>query len=330
MKRDQRGAALLTVLLLVAVMGVLLMSVLDDIRFGLRRAGNAQSVGQAQWYALGAEALARSRIQRMAREGDGRTTLAGDWNGRTLSFPLGEDGDEPGLVRARVSDATACFNLNSVVQGAAGQWQVSEDGLSQYRALLTALGFTATRGAALADALVDWIDSDQQARAMGAEDPTYAVATPHRRTSAALLAEASELHAITGYDTEAYKRLRSHVCALPGSGLSPVNVNTLEADDAVILAMLSGNALDLEGAKRLLAARPADGWHTAVDFWSQPALAAAQVPNPVLQQIELRSRYFNLYAEVEHGNAQAVLSALLEVASDGSVRTVARRWGADE
>jgi general secretion pathway protein K len=85
--RTQRGAALLTVLLLVAVMGVLLMAMLDDIRFGLRRAGNAQAVGQAQWHALGAEALARSRIQRMTREGNGRTTLAGGWNGRSLVFP---------------------------------------------------------------------------------------------------------------------------------------------------------------------------------------------------------------------------------------------------
>ena len=35
--RDVRGAALLTVLVLVAVMAVLLVAVLDDIRFGLRR-----------------------------------------------------------------------------------------------------------------------------------------------------------------------------------------------------------------------------------------------------------------------------------------------------
>ena len=321
---------MLTVLLLVAVMGVLLMAMLDDIRFGLRRAGNAQTVGQAQWHALGAEALARSRLQRMAREGDGRTTLAGDWNGRTLVFPLGEDGGEPGLVSARVSDATACFNLNSVVQGAAGQWQVREAGLSQYRALLTALGFTATRAAALSDTLVDWIDSDQQPRQAGAEDTAYAGASPRRRTAAALLAEVSELRAMAGYDAQAYARLRPHLCALPNADLSPVNVNTLQAGDAVILAMLAGNAIDLEGARRILSRRPAGGWLNVVDFWNQPALAEAAVPNPVLQQVQLRSRYFSLHAEVEQGNAQAVLSALLEVGTDGSVSTVARRWGADE
>lgn len=329
-RKPQRGAALLTVLLLVAVMGVLLMAMLDDIRFGLRRVGNAESVGQAQWHALGAETLARARIQRLDRSGDGRTTLAGGWNGRTFVFPLDADGGGPGLVRARLADATACFNLNSVVQGAVGQWQLNEIGLAQYRALLTALGFTSTRGAALSDALVDWIDSDQQQRPAGAEDPAYATVTPRRRTASTLLAEPSELRAIVGYDPDAYARLRPHVCALPEAALAPVNVNTLQAQDAVILSMLSGNALDLRAATSLLARRPAGGWHSVAEFWSHPVLAEAALPNPVLQQVQLRTRYFDLHAEVEYGHAQAVLSALLQVGNDGQVRTVARRWGREE
>src|SRR3546814_2109829 len=56
--KGQKGVALLTVLLLVAVMSVLVMGMLDDIRFGLRRTSNAQAMAQAQWYALGAESLA--------------------------------------------------------------------------------------------------------------------------------------------------------------------------------------------------------------------------------------------------------------------------------
>ena len=69
--RRERGVALLTVLLLVAVMTLLLMAVLDDIRFGLRRAGNAQAVGQAQWHALGTEAMAMAQIRRLARRDAG-------------------------------------------------------------------------------------------------------------------------------------------------------------------------------------------------------------------------------------------------------------------
>ena len=67
MKRTrEEGAALLTVLLLVAVMSALAVAVLDDIRFGLKRTANAETVGQAQWYALGAETVARARLARLA------------------------------------------------------------------------------------------------------------------------------------------------------------------------------------------------------------------------------------------------------------------------
>src|SRR3546814_8835933 len=64
--KGQKGVALLTVLLLVAVMSVLVMGMLDDIRFGLRRASNAQAMAQAQWYALGAESLAMAQIDRLS------------------------------------------------------------------------------------------------------------------------------------------------------------------------------------------------------------------------------------------------------------------------
>ena len=132
--RRQRGVALLTVLLLVAVMAVLVVAMLDDIRFGLRRAGNAQAVAQARWHALGAEALAMAQIERLARRDPGVTTLTGGWNGRSFLFPV-----DDGVIRATLSDATACFNLNSVVHGAGELFTRHETGIAQYQALLLAL-----------------------------------------------------------------------------------------------------------------------------------------------------------------------------------------------
>ena len=320
----EAGAALLTVLLLVAVMTVLLVAVLDDIRFGLRRTGNAQALVQAQWYALGSEALARTRIAQLDA-GDRRTTLAGNWNGRPFVFPI--DG---GTMRVRIEDGTACFNLNSVVEGVPGQWSRREAGVRQYLALLRALEFDPAQAATLADALVDWIDSDQLPGPAGAEDAAYATRHPGDRTAGALLAEASELRAIAGHDAAAYARLRPHVCALPDSTLAPVNVNTLEEEDAVVLAMLSDNALDIAAARRLIATRPAGGWLDVTAFATRPPVLAARLSNPVLEQLRVRTRYFNLRTEVEYDGAEMVLSALLDAGSDGPARLVARRWTHDE
>ena len=96
--RSQRGVALLTVLLLVAVMTVLVTVMLDDIRFALRRAGNAQALAQARWHALGAEQMALTQIERLARRDPGVTTLAGGWNGRAFLFPI-----DDGVIRASVA-----------------------------------------------------------------------------------------------------------------------------------------------------------------------------------------------------------------------------------
>ena len=331
MKR-QRGVALLTVLLLVAVMTALVVAMLDDIRFGLRRAGNAQAVAQAQYYALGAETLARLQIDRLARRDPTRTTLEGNWNGRPFVFPVGGEGtgEPPGVISARVSDASNCFNLNSVVEGVPGQWQRRELGVAQYVALLRALELPPRDATALADALADWIDSDQERAPTGAEDAEYTLGGDGYRTGATLLAEASELRAVRGHDAAAYARIRPHVCALPEATLSPINLNTLQDDDAVLLAMLTDGALATARARAVIAARPDAGWHDHVAFWGQPALAGIAVPNAVLSQVALRTRFFDLHAEVEYDGAQVVLTALFDHRGMGDTRLAARRWTPDE
>lgn len=324
----QGGVALLTVLLLVAVMAVLVVAMLDDIRFALRRAGNAQAVAQAQWHALGAETLAMAQIERLARRDPGVTTLAGGWNGRSFLFPV-----DDGLIRATLSDATACFNLNSVVHGAGELFTRHETGVTQYQALLQALDFPAAQARALAEALADWIDSDQQREGLGHEDPGYARGRDGYRTGATLLAEPSELRAIHGYTSAVYARLRPHVCALPTTALSPVNLNTLQDQDAPVLAMLTGGAIDAERARRVIASRPVQGWRSEDEFWNSPGMAGEVPGNAVLDQTELRTRYFRLHAEVDSGPAQVVLSALIEhrgETPDAPARLLARRWSPEE
>src|SRR5690606_19137543 len=144
------------------------------------------------------------------------------------------------------------------------------------------------RAQAMADALVDWIDSDQLPSPHGAEDAAYAGRGAGYRTSAALLAETSELRAVAGHDAAGYARLRPHVCAQPDNALSPINVNTLQAGDAPLLAMITDNALDAAAGRRVIAARPPGGWPDLVAF---ARAVAAPLPDHVLQQLRLRTRY---------------------------------------
>jgi len=321
---DEKGAALITVLLLVAVMSVLAVALLDDIRFGIRRSMNAAENGQAQWYALGAEALARSRIARLS-SGGVRTSLAGNWPGRFVQFPV-----EDGQVGMRLADGGACFNLNSVVEGAGEMLRRRDRGAAQFMALLLALEFAPQDAATLAAALVDWADSDALREAGGAEDEAYRESPVGYLTGATLLAEASELRAIHGFTDNVYRRLRPYVCALPNTDMTMLNVNTLPVTSAVLLTALTDGRLSPADAARLIAMRPAGGWPNEAAFRAEPLLAPLSESGGPGEQVSLRTRFFRLETDVRHGDAEALSSTLFESAGHGDVRLVSRRWGADE
>lgn len=325
MRRRERGVALLTVLLLVAAMTLLVVAVLDDMRFAVRGTDNSHSLAQAQWHALGAEALAQVQIERLAARDRERTTLDGGWNGRPFVFPV-----EGGTIRAQLRDGGNCFNLNSVVAGTGNYFVRRDEGVRQLRALLLALQVPAAQAEGVAGALADWIDSDDVPAPDGAEDSAYLRGRGGYRTGGTLLGEASELRAVRGVTPALYARLRPHACALPLAGATPLNVNTLDVDEALLLVMLGEGRLDAARARAAIAARPRDGWRNLSDFWTQPALAGIDIPPAALEQAALRTRWFALHAEVEYGTAQTALSALFQIDDTGQVRRLQRRWTADE
>ena len=324
-RTDREGMALLTVLLLVAVMSVVAVALLDDVRFSVRRATNAETGGQAQWLASGAELLARNRIKRLMQISPTRTPLQPEWNGRRMDFPV-----DNGTISATVTDGQACFNLNSVVLGVGEDLVARPSGAAQFRALGRAVGVPDSRMRAIADALTDWLDADNQALPLGAEDGAYAgLSTPYR-TAGVMLAEVSELRAVKGVDADAYRRLRPYLCALPTSQLSPLNVNTLTPAQAPLLAMLTGGVVSPERGRALIARRPPDGWGSGDAFWSQSELSGFTPDEETRAQAVVLTRFFHLRVDVDYAGARAVRTALIEARPDGAVRTVIQRWTPEE
>jgi len=319
-RRTRQGMALLTVLLLVAVMSVVAVAVLDDVRFSVRRTVNAETHAQAQWYADGAETLVRLRIAQLTVANPDRTPLQPDWNGRAIELPI-----EGGQLRAIVRDGQACFNLNSVVTWTGDRFAARAAGETQLKRLGQVVGIEDGRMGTIVDSLVDWIDTDAVAKPQGAEDGAYAGLAEPYRTAGVPLAEVSELRAILGVDDDAYRRLRPHLCALP-TDRSPINVNTLTEADAPLLVMLSAGDLGLPRARAALAARPEAGWPDAAAFWRQPALAGFGPPPEGREQVTVRTEYFTVRIDVDYGGTQAVRTALIEAQPGRPARTLIQRW----
>lgn len=325
--------ALLTTLMLVAVMAALAVGVLDDVRFGVRRTANANGVGQAQWYALGAEQLARVRIKQMQAM-PGRTTLAGGWNGRPFVFPI-----EGGSIQGRIEDGQSCFDLNSLGTGAFESKVASPIAVKQFASLLAAVGVPLRDAEGLGQAAADWIDDDsQQVGAYSGEDDVYARLPRPYRTGANLMAEVSELRAVRGFAPEIYARVQPFICALPEDlrdfdDLSRINVNTLTEADAPLFTALTSGIVPASEARQWIARRPPEGWASATEAFAHPLLADNPLPPPVLETAteSLRTRFFTLHAEVDYNGSEVVMSSLFEVDSrSGEVLLRARRWTAEE
>ncbi|HEX7742754.1 MAG TPA: type II secretion system minor pseudopilin GspK, partial [Sphingobium sp.] len=222
-RQSERGAALLTVLLLVAVMAVVASTALERLALATRMTGNGGAIDQARAFADAGTEIARLRIGDLVAANPGKTTLAGGWMGAPQ--PISVPG---GAATARVTDGGNCFNLNSVVAGDnEANLKVRPVGVLQFQALLQALGVDARQAQAAAASLGDWIDTDSVPQPGGAEDETYAQGARPYRTANRFMVDPSELRAVNGVSPAIYDLVRPWVCALPTADLSPINVNTL-------------------------------------------------------------------------------------------------------
>ena len=320
MKASERGAALLTVLLLVSVMAVLSASALERLRLSTRLAANAGAIDQARAYALAAEQIAASRISSLVDADPARTPLG--WAGRETNLPL-----PGGIATAVVRDGGNCFNLNSVVSGQAGTPLIARPvGIAQFENLMQILGIGEGEAHKVAVSLADWIDSDTQAQPEGAEDGAYAGGETPYKTANTLIADPSELRAVAGVTPELYEKVRPWVCALPATDLSPLNVNTLTPEQAPLLAMLQPAIISPDRARALIAGRPVGGWESTTQFWQQFASQGQVIDLGVQQQLFVRTRWFGLHLHVQLGDSEVDETALID-ASVPPAKLVRRNWG---
>ncbi|HYI49765.1 MAG TPA: type II secretion system minor pseudopilin GspK [Allosphingosinicella sp.] len=321
--KRERGAALLAVLLLVAVTGAIAAAAVEGLRLSRTIAVNANARDQGRLYADGAAQLALIAIDDRIVRSPERTTLEGGWNGATRRVVL----PGGGIAEVRVRDGGNCFNVNSVADGRPGERLTRRpSGVLQLTGLMTALEVPQQDALRIAEAAADWVDGDALPGPGGAEDEAYAARPAPYRTGNTLFADPGELRALAGMTPEIYARLGPWLCALPTTDLSPININTLGADQAPLLAMLAPGQLDLARARRVLAQRPSNGWANQVEFWRLEAMSELNVPLDVQLQPQLKTNWFALDVKVTLMGSEFSEQVLVDARLQPS-RIVARRWG---
>ena len=310
----ERGAALLSVLLLVAVMATVAATALDRIGLGTHLAANAATVGQGRAWLESAELLATTRIEDLLASD--KKTLGTGWIGleRRIAMPGGA------LVRARIEDGGNCFNLNSLVRRQEDGRLVSRpQAVNQFAGLMMMLGIGQSEATRIAASASDYIDSDSSPQDFGGEDGGKILPANH------LMADPSELRSVAGVTDRQFGLLSRWLCALPAPELSEINVNTLLPEQAPLLAMLAPGRIDPHRMRAVIAQRPAAGFDDALDFWQLPGLAAIDLPSGAVDQVKVRTSFFVLKARMESTDIDVQETALID-ARVNPARVIRRSW----
>jgi len=317
----ERGAALLTVLLLVAVIAILAAHGIDRLAGATKLASNARELSQAKAYLIAAESIGMESAEQIVSASPGRTINVGGWNGREQKFPV-----PGGIITATLADGGNCFNINSLVTQQEAVLSVRPEGLAQFSRLMVMLGILDGDAPDIAESVADWIDSDSVAAPRGAEDQYYLQQENPYRTANALMVDVSELRTIKGVTDDVFVRLAPWICALPTTDLSPININTLRPEQAILLAMLGETSADLTPARQFLGRRPELGYGSLNDFWGQSYPASLGASSEVQSQIKLTTRWFRVDLAVEMQSALVEERALIDAARQPA-RLVHRQRG---
>ena len=308
--KHQRGVALITAILIMALITTLTFSLEWDNSLDLRRTYASMYREEAIQAALGAESWVRILLQQDAE--DGETDHLGEiWASELPVLPLGAEGDSiQGEIYGQIEDLQGRFNINNLIDQ---QGQVDEASLEQFQRLLLALGLDIR----FAGVTADWLDADRDASFPdGAEDSIYTSIVPPYRTANQMLTSVSELAAIEGMDKATLDTLLPHIVALPGR--TDINVNTATGP---VLQSLDENmsAADVEG---LLAERADAGF---ADIGSS---FASLVTDEVRNQLVDSSRFFQLRVIVRVDTVRITYFTILERGPQGATSPILRSLGA--
>lgn len=306
----QRGVALITVLLVVAIVTVVSAAMVARQQLSIRATSNQLQARQAWHYALGGEALAQAILARDLKGGE-PGAAAIDHLLESWAQPLPAFEIDQGEILVRIEDLAGRFNLNDLLR----DQQPNPAAVEQFRRLLLRLQISAP----YAERLLDWIDPDQQPSGeLGAEDNAYLGLDPPYRSAGRRLHDLSELRLLLDMREEDFQRLAPYVVALPPN--VPLNVNTASA---MVLSSLSDN-LSLGAAESLVELRRAVPFRNSAAFLAQPALAGTTLQGTALA---VGSQFFQATSEVRLGDRRLALVSLLQREQDGSVRVLARNLG---
>ncbi len=326
---NEKGAALIIVLLLVATLSVIALGLTELTQLAAARSRNEQARTQLHWKMIGAQTLSERLLTAALSQRPESMSLDDPWAVQPIRLDaLATTPDERGEISFR--DAGNCFNLNSLLDDSTAT--SFDQNVEEFALLLSTIGISENDARQLAFVIRDWIDEDQQTTPGGAEDDIYLRLPVPYRTGGTLLASKSELRSMIGVDAVFMTIIAPFLCAHPQTAPSSVNVNMLRVADAPLLSSLFGGALSLTDAEAIIENRPIGGFENITEVLTLPILQSALensdlVPTNATSRLTLRSQFLEGRLEMEYGKTLLQVSMLFSVDNANRLRLVSRQFG---
>lgn len=215
--RFQRGIALITILVMVALATILAATIAKHQRNTAESTAYLMRQNQALLYAKSAEAFFAELLVDDAQNAADVDHLQETWAKPMPAFPV-----EDGFVSGRLEDQSGKFNLNGLLKS---DGTVNEAAKLWFEKLLERVGLPAQ----LSEAVIDWQDeNDEVGGSMGAESTYYQSLAQGYLPANRPFYNIEQLKLVRGFEGRNYQLIAPYVSALSSNALK-VNINTAPA-----------------------------------------------------------------------------------------------------
>lgn len=312
------GVILITTLLILMVMSVISMQVSKNFYVSLQREAYLDFKNQSYHMLVNSEKQAIKNLQKEIKLYESKLTLSDPILKNKYYYQ-----NDLMTLEIEVSDASNCFNLNSLFDQSSTASQIRpayRDWLSRYLQLKS---LSKVKIQSFVDQLIDWVDQDNQPLNFGAENYFYIgpASQTQQFTPKRLLVDLSEIQNFPIMQNLNFTEITSNLCVIPGSTKQLLNINTLVKEDALLVASFF-NEKNLEFTESQILNLPKNGYDDISVFANHFSKSAIYPP----QVLSLNSRTFNLEGTIINENFSATIESLVILELSSTVKILSRTF----
>ena len=259
---NKPGIVLISTLLIVMVMSIISIQISKNFFLSIQRDLYIDFKNHSLQLLLSSEKQAIKSIQKEIISSNGKLINKDPVLNQSYFFS-----NELATIQVDVSDASNCFNLNSIFIKTSDSVQIKKDNREWLERLLRLKGLDAPEIESFIDQLIDWVDPDNQPLNFGAENYFYIgpLSPINQYTPKRLLSNLSEIKNFPVLEQISFKKISNNLCVLPGLSNQLINVNTLNDSHTNLIASLFDEE-NLEFIESQILDTPENGYDSANEF----------------------------------------------------------------